>query len=95
MTADTKAQGATFAKIVIASDGGQVLFFKDNGEDGNSELVQMTCVDGITARLGMGFADDDAGDAARDRAFETAGVPLADVVRKTVLGMLEGNNHGV
>lgn len=69
----------TFAKIVIASDGEQVLFFKDNGDEG-PELVHMTVESGITARLGMGFDDDEV----RDAAFDKAAVEQADMVRKLV-----------
>lgn len=70
-----------FAKIVIASDGEQVLFYLDNGDNG-PELVQMTEIEGITARVGLGFKDDDSGDAARERAFNEVGIKQADAMRK-------------
>lgn len=79
----------TFAKIVIASDGEQVLFFKDNGDEG-PELVQMTEAEGVTARLALGFEDDENGAAAvkRDAAFDNADVFWADGVRAAVIGFL-------
>ena len=70
----------TFAKIVIASDGGQVLFFKDNGDEG-PELVQMTVLDGMTARVALGFTDDEPGDRSRQAVFDAAGVNEADKFR--------------
>ncbi|KQP36120.1 hypothetical protein [Pseudorhodoferax sp. Leaf274] len=80
----------TFAKIVIASDGEQVLFFKEEGDEG-PELVQMTMEQGVTARLAMGFEDDEEGsaDAKRDAAFDKAGADYADQVRKAVKGFFD------
>lgn len=70
-----------FAKIVIASDGEQVLFHLDNGDDG-PELVQMTVVEGVTARIGLGFNDDDEGYERRQKAFDVVGVKQADAMRE-------------
>lgn len=81
----------TFAKIVIASDGEQVLFFKDEGDEGQPELVQMTAHMGITARLALGFETDEAGDAyeKRDAAFDLVHVGWADQVRASAKSFLE------
>lgn len=77
----------TFAKIVTATDGAQVLFFKDIGDDG-PELAQVTAFDGLTARCGMGFTDDDEGYDLRDKAFDKADLDAADLVRKMFADML-------
>jgi hypothetical protein len=71
-----------FAKIIIASDGEQVLAFKDNGDDG-PELVLMTVVDGVTLRMGCGYPDgeDETAELKRDRAFEDAAESLANKIR--------------
>lgn len=73
----------TFAKIITASDGEQVLFVKDNGDDG-PELVQMTEVGGVTARIALGFTEDDVGYELRQKAFDKASLEQADLVRRAV-----------
>lgn len=72
-----------FAKIVIASDGAQVLIFKDNGDEG-PEVVFMTEMHGVTLRMGMGYEDDEDEDAEtkRNRAFEESATGQADAIRK-------------
>lgn len=78
---------ADFAKIVTASDGEQVLYFKDNGDEG-PELVAMTNMDGITLRVGLGFADTDDGEAKREAQFNSVGVEHADEFRATAASMV-------
>lgn len=78
------SKNRAFAKIVLASDGEQVLFYCDNGDNG-PELVQMTEVEGITARVGLGFTEDDNGYVLRQKAFDSAGVKQADAMRDLAL----------
>lgn len=79
-----------FAKIIRASDGAQVLIFKDNGDEG-PELVFMTELDGVVARLGSGFEHDPEEDAYSklDKAFDAADVRQADVIRKAVCAICD------
>lgn len=76
----------TFAKIIDATDGAQVLFFKDNGDDG-PELVAMTELDGATLRLGFGYDDTDSGLAKREAYFLSVDIDVADKIRATVRAM--------
>ena len=85
---------ADFAKIVRASDGAQVLFFKDNDSEGAPCLTQVTEEDGVTAKLGISFTDDDDGGDKRDVAFNGSGVEQADGMRALVLKAL-GRTAGV
>lgn len=72
-----------FAKIIRATDGGLVLFHKDNGDDGEPVLKQISEMDGITGALNLSFTDDDDGYDKRDHAFDAAaGVEQADAIRK-------------
>lgn len=76
-----------FAKIVTASDGAQVLFYKDMGDDG-PELVQVTEVGGTTGRIALGFDDNENGFMLRQRAFDVASIEQADQMRAIVKGAL-------
>jgi hypothetical protein len=80
---------ADFAKIVRASDGAQVLFYKDSDGDGPA-LQQVTEVEGVAGAFSFGFTDDDEGYDKRDAAFEKAGVEEADALRALVAKALEG-----
>lgn len=80
---------ADFAKIVRATDGGQVLFYKDNGDGGEPVLKQVTEMGGITGAMNLGFTDDDEGEKARDAAFDRAEVKQADAMRKVFAQALE------
>lgn len=84
---------ADFAKIINASDGAQVLFFKaTDDEDGRPQLRQITEFEGVFAAFNMTFSDDDAGWDKLDAAFDTRTQEDADAVRKAVTSML-GADH--
>jgi major membrane immunogen (membrane-anchored lipoprotein) len=70
-----------FAKIVAASDGAQVLFYKDHDDDGAPSLMQVTEKDGVTGSYEVSFTDDDSGYELRDAAFRKSGVEQADAIR--------------
>lgn len=69
-----------FARIIIASDGAQVLFYKREGDDGPG-LMQATCMDGVTLEADLSF---DKSTLARDEAFEAADIRAADRMRALV-----------
>lgn len=71
-----------FAKIVRATDGAQVLFYKDTGENGEPLLRQVTEFDGITGAMALSFTDDDEGYSRRDTAFATCDAKQADALRR-------------
>lgn len=87
---------ADFAKIVIASDGAQVLFYKDNDEDGNPTLVHVTEEQGVTANMALSFTDDDDGFDKRDAAFDGSDAEKADAMRSLVKRAMgaEGSSNG-
>lgn len=74
-----------FAKIVRASDGAQVLFYKDTDDENRPRLSQVTEYDGITANIGFGFDDDDWDKL--DKAFSESWVGRADEIRELVAKM--------
>lgn len=79
-----------FAKLVRASDGAQVLFLKDQSVDGRPTLYRYTEFEGITAKLGLSYADTDSGYEHLDKAFNEMGVADADAFRdkiKDVMGV--------
>jgi hypothetical protein len=77
-----------FAKLVRASDGAQVLFLKDSNDEGCPTLYQYTAHDGITAKMGIVFADDVFGDASCDKAFQACDVAAADAFRKRIVELM-------
>lgn len=83
MAADPKP----FAKIVIATGGEQVLFYKSADEEYNPCLRQVTEIDGAYAEMNLSFAPDDW--AALDKAFEQADVAMADAIRLSVSHFFE------
>lgn len=83
-----------FAKIVRASDGAQVLFYKDNGDDGAPVLRQITEMASITGAMNLGFTDDDPGYDKRDAAFDRAGVQQADALRKLFAQAITTQGNG-
>jgi hypothetical protein len=86
---DRRKRMADFAKIVRATDGTQVLFYKDNGDDGKPVLKQITDMDGITGAMNLSFSDDDEGYDRRDAAFDRADVTQADALRHLFAQALE------
>lgn len=73
-----------FAKIVVASDGAQVLFYCSSDERGSPQVRQITEVDGMIIEMNIAFADDDEGWDKRDEWFQAAGQPVADLVRSDI-----------
>lgn len=74
-----------FAKIVNATDGAQVLFYKStNSSNGKPQLRQVTEFEGMFAEVNLDFKDVDEGWAGLDRAFAEAGLKQADQVRETI-----------
>ena len=59
-----------FAKLFRADDGGQVLIYKDNGENGEPAIVVASVCDGVTAQMTMGFKDTDSGFNTREKTFD-------------------------
>lgn len=70
---------AGFAKIVMASDHSQVLFYKGQDAQGRPLLNQVTEISGVTGRLDLGF-DEGEWDKL-DAAFDRADVKQADALR--------------
>lgn len=68
-----------FAKIVRASDGAQVLFYKGQDDDGRPQLFQVTYFEGVIANLNFSFATDAW--SMLDAAFDRAGLEQADTIR--------------
>lgn len=77
-----------FAKLVRATDGAQVLFLKDDNDDGKPTLYRMTEYEGITAKLGIAFSDDDFGYEACDKAYDDCDMIAADTFRKRVVELM-------
>ena len=74
------------AKIVNATDGAQVLFYKStNSSNGKPQLRQVTEFEGMFAEVNLEFKDVDEGWAGLDRAFAEAGLKQADQVRETTI----------
>lgn len=78
-----------FAKIVRTPDGKIVLFLKDQNDEGKPALWRMTEVEGVTAKLGVAFSDDDFGYESCDKAYEACGVEEAVAFRSRIEGLLE------
>ena len=77
-----------FAKIVRASDGAQVLFYKGQDDEGRPTSFQLTELDGIHAAVNMSFKDEEWD--ALDSAFAKAGLEQADAVRSAGKQFLAG-----
>lgn len=79
-----------FAKIVIATDGAQVLFY--TGLDDDSEVPVLHCIsmskDGHQGDFMVKFMNNDEGEAASYRALESAGVSMADRVRQQLCAVM-------
>lgn len=79
-----------FAKIIRATDGEQVLFYREDEGD-VPMLVQVTNCDGVTATARLGFDKSDEGEAKRDKAWSDAGIEQADDMRRMVASALLGD----
>ncbi|NYT81414.1 hypothetical protein H0A70_07915 [Alcaligenaceae bacterium] len=79
-----------FAKIIRTESGRQILVFCGSDEEGNPEAVQMTCIDGVTVRIGASFNDDDAGYDKRDHFFESIDAAKAAAFEAMALGVAIG-----
>lgn len=77
-----------FAKIVRATDGEIVLFLTEQSDEGNPTLYRMTVHDGMTAKLGLQFTDDDAGYEACQKAYRECDVATADAFRKRIVELM-------
>lgn len=77
-----------FAKIVRATDGAQVLFYKTMQNDCPA-IMQVTDAYGVLAEITAQFNDTDIGWGDRELAFEKAGIEEADAVRKAALFFVE------
>lgn len=77
-----------FAKIVRAKDGAMVLFLKEQDDEGKPSVYSMTEYDGITAKLGIGFADDDTGVEAADRYYDSQGEEEAEAFRQRIIKLM-------
>ena len=76
-----------FAKIVRASDGEQVLFYKSADDEGRPTLVQASDYDGITLRMEVGFKKGEFD--KRDAAFSCAALAHADSTRYMLRSFIE------
>lgn len=85
-----------FAKIVRATDGAQVLFYKTMQNDCPA-ITQVTDAYGVLAEITAQFNDKAMGWGDRELAFEKASVEEADAVRKAALFLLsrrtENDDH--
>jgi len=72
-----------FAKIILSSDGHQVLFYKTRDDQGPC-LRQVTEYEGAYAELNFGFKDKDSGWDALDLAFNALTTASADAVRNII-----------
>lgn len=79
---------ADFAKVIRASDGEQVLFYKGQNDDGDPTLFQLTELEGLNAAFNLSFKDDSWD--ALDSAFEKAGVEQANAMRAISKKFLAG-----
>jgi hypothetical protein len=77
-----------FAKIIRATDGQIVLFLKEQSDEGKPALYRMTEHEGVTAKLGIQFDDDEAGDQACQKAYDACDVETADAFRKRIVELL-------
>lgn len=77
-----------FAKIVRATDGAQVLFYKTMQNDCPA-IAQVTDAYGVIAEITAQFNDTEMGWGDRELAFEKAGIEEADAVRKAALFFVE------
>ena len=84
------ATQSDFAKIVRASDGEQVLFWKGATDDGEPRLCSSTVMDGMTADLNFDFKDNEGGWADLDYAFLNSDVERADAVRDFLKAAVTG-----
>ncbi len=78
-----------FAKIVRATDGTQVVAYVDIDEDGNYILVSAACIDGVVAKVKIGFGSKND----KKKAFAAINgytVDLADHVASTLKGATSG-----
>lgn len=83
--------GEQFAKILIASDGGQVLFYiGPHGLTGDPCLHQVAVEDGVQMDFCATFTDAGKGVALdqQRRAFERVDLELADTVRTMLCKLL-------
>lgn len=81
----TSEQPEDFAKIIRASDGAQVLFYKSTDNDtGKPQLRQVTEFDGMFAELNVSFSDDDKGWDRLGKRFSAADEAQANEVRSAI-----------
>ncbi len=82
-----------FAKILRATDGAQVLIYKDNGEDGEPAIVVASVCDGVTAKMTISFKDTDSGYNTRNKSFDGFTQAQADNARGLVVKAVEENDQ--
>jgi len=73
-----------FSKIFVASDGGQVLFFKDSNDVGPNIVTMSTATTGVVVTMTTGFKDTDDGWNKRDAEFDNLDSESAEDARALI-----------
>lgn len=70
---------------VFEAHGRQIMFLKDQNDEGDAKLSIITRIDGSEINFGVVFSGDDA-DADLDAAFDKADQEAADAYGKALIG---------
>lgn len=82
----------TFAKIVKADDGHDVLFYKRSDDESAPVIAIVMEHEGTAACMELGYDNDDAGWNTRDEEFEKMGLEKANGFRSALMKMIGGGS---